>query len=203
LRGSTMKTMGQRAHHLGTSPAPALPNPLLRRGIGASSLPAPPLVTTRAGPGELARGPTLIASAAQVCSTRSAGAGAHHTEHGSVRTDERHRQPLCRDLLPRGARPVAGAPGQHTTAVTHNCSSATFDSTSGPGGPAGFQRQDGIGRRLLGKGRRVRSVIPAGRGQRTAKNKWAPPIMDGMLRTVARSDRRCTPENQHLYLRVF
>ena len=36
--------------------------------------------------------------------------------------------------------------------------------------PAGFQRQDGIGRRLLGKGRRVRSVMPAWRGQRTATN---------------------------------
>ena len=48
--------------------------------------------------------------------------------------------------------------------------SGSFDVTSGPEGPAGFQRQDGIGRRLLGKGRRVRSVIPAWRGQRTATN---------------------------------
>ena len=48
--------------------------------------------------------------------------------------------------------------------------SGSFDSTSGPQGPAGFQRQDGIGRRLLGKGRRVRRVIPAWRGQRTATN---------------------------------
>ena len=50
------------------------------------------------------------------------------------------------------------------------CRSGPFDLTSGPGGPAGFQRQDGIGRRSLGKGRRVRSVIPAWRGQRTATN---------------------------------
>jgi len=48
--------------------------------------------------------------------------------------------------------------------------SGSFDVTSGPQGPAGFQRQDGNGRRLLGKGRRVRSVIPAWRGQRTATN---------------------------------
>ena len=48
--------------------------------------------------------------------------------------------------------------------------SGAFDLTSGPGGPAVFQRQDGIGRRLLGKGRRVRRVIPAWRGQRTATN---------------------------------
>jgi hypothetical protein len=48
--------------------------------------------------------------------------------------------------------------------------SGSFDLTSGPGGPAGFQRQDGIGRRSLGKGRRVRCVIPAWRGQRTETN---------------------------------
>jgi len=45
-----------------------------------------------------------------------------------------------------------------------------FDLTPGPGGPAAFQRQDGIGRRSLGKGRRVWRVIPAWRGQRTATN---------------------------------
>ena len=45
-----------------------------------------------------------------------------------------------------------------------------FDLTPGPGGPATFQRQDGIGRRSLGKGRRVWRVIPAWRGQRTATN---------------------------------
>ena len=33
-----------------------------------------------------------------------------------------------------------------------------------------WQRHDGIGRRLLGKGRRVRGVSPAARGQRTATN---------------------------------
>jgi hypothetical protein len=46
-----------------------------------------------------------------------------------------------------------------------------FDLTSGPGGPAGLQRQDGIRRRLLGNGRRVRRVNPAWRGQRTATNR--------------------------------
>jgi hypothetical protein len=50
------------------------------------------------------------------------------------------------------------------------CRSGTFDLNPGPGEPAVFQRQDGIGRRLIGKGRRVRSVIPAWRGQRTATN---------------------------------
>ena len=46
LRGSTTRTMGQGAHHLGSSLAPAPHNSLLGRRIGASSLPAPPLVTT-------------------------------------------------------------------------------------------------------------------------------------------------------------
>jgi len=52
-------TMGQGAHHLGSSLAPALPNPLLRRGIGASSLPAPPLVTTLLVQVDWRRGTTI------------------------------------------------------------------------------------------------------------------------------------------------
>jgi len=64
-----------------------------------------------------------------------------------------------------GLRQEVRLPRPRTT-----CRSGSFDLTSGPGGPAVFQRQDGIGRRLLGKGRRVRRVIPAWRGQRTATN---------------------------------
>ena len=71
----------------------------------------------------------------------------------------------CTAPCPVGLRQEVRLPRQCTTRR-----SGTFDLTSGPEGPAGFQRQDGIGRRLLGKGRRVRSVIPAGRGQRTATN---------------------------------
>jgi hypothetical protein len=85
LRGSTTMTMGQRAHHLGTSLAPALPNPLLGRGIGASSLPAPPLVTTRAGTDVLAQGAASIAWSARGCGTRLAPGYARHTGHGSGR----------------------------------------------------------------------------------------------------------------------
>jgi len=125
--------MGQRAHHVGTSLAPALPNPLLGRGIGASSLPAPPLVTTRVGPGELAHGSTPIAAAAQGCSTRSAGAGARHTGHGGVRTDERHRQSRCRGLLRHGAMPVAIAPGPDDAAAMHNLPQRTFRLDLRPG----------------------------------------------------------------------
>ena len=50
----------------------------------------------------------------------------------------------------------------------------------------------------------MRSVIPAGRGQRTATNqKRAPPVMDGMVRTVASGDGRCPLENELLHLRFF
>ena len=115
-----MRTMGRGAHHLRTSLAPALANPLSRRGIGASSLPASPLVTTRAGPGILAQRPTPIAAAAQGCGTRSAGAGARHTGHGSVRIDERHRQSRCRGWDTRGATPGGLAPGSKASAATHN-----------------------------------------------------------------------------------
>jgi len=64
-----------------------------------------------------------------------------------------------------GLRQEVRLPRPRTT-----CRSGPFDLTSDPRGPAVFQRQDGIGRRWLGKGRRVRRVIPAWRGQRTATN---------------------------------
>ena len=85
--------------------------------------------------------------------------------------DERHPEshsPTC----DRAAQSlVAIAPGTRRSCGNEQPTAArSFDLTSGPEGPAGFQRQDGIGRRLLGKGRRVRRVIPAWRGQRTATN---------------------------------
>ncbi len=96
-----------------------------------------------------------------------------------TRVDEAHSESRCRNFL---LRRKAGC-GRARTA--RFCGDAVlpqrdFDLTSGPQRPAGFQRQDGIGRRSLGKGRRVRSVIPAWRGQRTATTKRAPPIVDGM-----------------------
>ncbi len=171
MRGSTAMPMGQGAHHLEGSLAPALLDPLSGPGIGASSLPAPPLVTTRAGPGELAHGSTPIGAAAQSCITRSTGAGARHMGHGSARTDEHRRLSQCRDLDMHGAMPGGLAPGGKVAAATHHPPQRIFRLDLRPArGPAGFQRQDGIGRRLLGKGRRVRRVIPAWRGQRTATN---------------------------------
>jgi len=125
--------MGQRAHHSGGSLAPALPNPLLRRGIGASSLPAPPLVTTRVGTDVLAQGPTPLVSAAQGCSTRSAGAGARHMGHGSARTDERRRHSQCRGLDPHGAMPGGLAPGVKAAAATHYRPQRSFRLNLRPG----------------------------------------------------------------------
>jgi len=126
LRGSTTTTMGHRAHHVGTSLAPALPNALLRQGIGASSLPAPPLVTTRAGSGRLAQRVGQRVYAAPGCGTRSAGLGACQAGHGSACTDERHWQSQYRDLDPHGARPGGLAPGVKAAAATHNLPQRIF-----------------------------------------------------------------------------
>ena len=84
--------------------------------------------------------------------------------------DERPRAPPMPRLQIARRKAVGGR-----ARTAHFCGDAElaqrdFDLTSGPRGPAGFQRQDGIRRRSLGKGRRVRSVIPAWRGQRTATN---------------------------------
>ena len=74
----------------------------------------------------LAQGPTPMAAAAEGCGTRSAGAGARHTGHGSVRTDERHRQSQCRGLDTHGAMPGGLAPGRNDAAATHNRPQRTF-----------------------------------------------------------------------------
>ena len=204
MRGSTMKTMGQGAHHVGTSLAPALPNPLLRRGIGASSLPASPLVTTRAGPGELAHGSTPIAAAAQGCTTRSAGPGARHTGHRSVRTDERHRQSRCPGLLRHGAMPVAIAPGPDDAAAMHNLPQRTFRLDLRPGrarrlSEAGRHWAPIARQRATRKGRHSGLAWPA----YCNKPKGAPPVMDGMGHTLTHGGRRRPPENEHLRLGFF
>jgi len=186
LRGSTMKTMGQGAHHLRTSPAPAPRNSLLGRRIGASSLPAPPLVTTRAGPGMLAHGSMPTAAAAQGCSTRSAGAGARHMGHGSARTDERHRQSRCRGLLRHGAMSVAIAPGPDDAAAMHNLPQRIFRLDLRPGRT---RRLSEAGRHWapITRQRATREVRHASLAWPTYCNKpkRAPPVMGGMGRTVA------------------
>ena len=126
MRGSTTTTMGQGAHHLGTSPAPALPNPLSRRGIGASSLPAPPLVTTRAGAGDWCRDPRRLRRQHRAAARDRRGAGARHMAHGSVHTIEHHRQSRCRGWGTRGAMPGGLAPPCKAAAATHNLPQRTF-----------------------------------------------------------------------------
>ena len=186
MRGSTMKTMGQGAHHLRTSPAPARRNPLLGRRLGASSLPAPPPVTTRAGPGMLAHGSTPIAAAAQGCSTRSAGVGARHMGHGSARTDEHRRLSQCRDLNMHGAMPGGLAPGGKAAAATHHPSQRIFRLDLRPGRA---RRLPEAGRHWapMARQRATRKARHSGLAWPTYcnKSKGAPPVMGGMGRTVA------------------
>ena len=183
MRGSTMKTMGQGAHHLGPSLVPVPHNLLLRRGIGASSLPAAPLVTTRVGADGLAQGPTSIASAAQGCSTRSAGAGASHTGRGSARIDEPDRQSQYRDLLPCGAVPGAIAPGPDDAAAMHNLPQRDFRLNLRP---RRARRLSKAGRHWapMARQRATRKVRHSGLAWPTYcdKPKRAPPVMDGMGR---------------------
>jgi len=196
-----MRTMGQGAHHLGTSLAPALPNPLLRRGIGASSLPAPPLVTTRVGTDVLAQGPTPLVSAAQGCSTRSAGAGARHTGRGSARIDERHWQSQCRGLDPHGAMPGGLAPGGEAAAATHNLPQRIFRLDLRPGRARRFSE---AGRHWapITRQRATREARHSGLAWPTYCNKprRAPSVMDGMGRTVAHGGRRRPLEKEYLRL---
>ena len=192
--------MGQGAHHLGTSPAPAPHNVLLGQGIGASSLPAPPLVTTRAVPGVLAQRPGSIACAAQGCGTRPVEGSARHMGHGSVRTGERCRQSQCRGLDTHGAMPGRLAPDREDAAATHNLSQRNFRLNPRPGRA-----------RRLSKAARHWAPIARQRATRKERHsglawptdcdkpKRAPPVMDGMVRTVTHGDRRCHAENESLH----
>jgi hypothetical protein len=55
---------------------------------------------------------------------------------------------------------------------------------------------------LLGKGRQGASFRP-GVASVLQQTKRAPPIMDGMGRTVAQGGSRFPPENEYLHLRSF
>ena len=119
--------MRQGAHHLQAPLASALHNPLSGRGIGASSLPAPPLVTTRAGTDVLAQG----ARSDRVGSTRL-----RHTIGDRPRRSQRTQGALAwtkartenphRDLVQHGAMPVAIAPRRNDAAVTQNLSQRDY-----------------------------------------------------------------------------
>jgi hypothetical protein len=186
LHGPTATTMGQGAHHLGMSPAPAPRNSMSEQGNGASSLPAPPPVTTRAGTDVLAHGSTPIAAAAQGCITRSAGAGTRHMGHGSARTDERRRLSQYRDLDMHGAMPGGLAPGGKAAAAMHHPPQRNFRLDLRPGGPsrlseAGRHWAPIARQRATGKARHSGLAWPT----YCNKPKGAPPIMDGMGPTVA------------------
>jgi len=196
--------MGQGAQHLGGSLAPALPNPLLRRGIGASSLPAPPLVTTRVGPGRLAQGAGQRVCTARGCGTRSAAGRAYHDGH---RGRARRRTPPGvphPDLRPYRIKPGTIAPGSNEAAATNNRPQRIFRLNLRPGRA---RRLSEAGRHWapMARQRATRKVRHSSLAWPTYcdKPKRAPPVMDGMERTVAQGDRRCIAENQHLYLRVF
>ena len=196
--------MGQGAHHLGTSPAPAPRNPLLGRRIGASSLPAPPLVTTRAGPGRLAQGAGQRVCAARGCGTRSAAGRAYHVGH---RRRARRRTPPGvphPDLRPRRIKPGAIAPGSDEAAATNNRPQRIFRLDLRPGRA---RRLSEAGRHWapIARQRATRKERHSGLAWPTYCNKpkRAPPVMDGMLHTVAHGGRRRRPEKEHLRLGFF
>ena len=197
-------TMGQGAHHLGTSPAPAARNSMSEQGIGASSLPAPPPVTTRAGTDVLAQGAASIAWTAGGCGTRSAVAGARHTGHGSARVDERHRQFPCRGWDTHGAMPGGLAPGGKAAAATHHLPQRIFRLDLRP---RRARRLSKAGRHWapIARQRATRKARHSGLAWPTYCNKpkRAPPVMDGMGRTLAHGGRRRPPENEYLRLGFF
>src|SRR5512137_2513139 len=112
--------MGQGAHHLGMSPAPAARNSMSEQGIGASSLPAPPPVTTRTGTSVLALGAASIAWAARGCGARLASGHADHDGHSGALAGESRRGGPSRNTIPHRAVPVAVAVSLDDVAATHN-----------------------------------------------------------------------------------
>ena len=179
-------TMGQGAHHLGMSPAPAARNSMSEQGIGASSLPAPPLVTTRAGAGGLAQGAASIAWAARGCGTRLASGRADHDGHRGALAGESGRGGPSRNTTPHRPLPVAVAASLSDVAAMHNLPQRTFRLNLRPGRA---HRLSEAGRHWapITRQRATREERQSGLAWPTYCNKpkGAPPIMDGMGRTVA------------------
>ena len=117
--------------------------------------------------------------------------------------DERpQRIPMPR--LPTARRKAVG--GRATTAHFYGDAEGPqcdFDSTSGPHGPAGFQRRRHSA--PIARQRATRKARHSGLTWPTYCNKpkGAPPFMDGMGRTVARGGRRCIAEKEYLRLGFF
>ena len=196
MHGPTAMTMGQGAHHLGMSPAPAARNSMSEQGIGASSLPAPPLVTTRAGTDVLAQGAASIAWAARGCGARLASGRADHDGHSGALAGESGRGGPSRNTIPHRAVPVAVAASLNDVAAMHNLPQRTFRLNLRPGRA---HRLSEAGRHWapIARQRATREERQSGLAWPTYCNKpkRAPPVMDGMGRTVALGDGRCPPEN--------
>ena len=199
-----MKTMGQGAHHLGTSPAPAPRNPLLGRRIGASSLPASPLVTTRVGTDVLAQG-----ARQRVCAHEAAAPDRWQAAHITMATEGArldagaHGVPASgRAAVRRNA--IAIAPGPDDAAAMHDLPQRDFRLNLRPGRA---RRLSKAGRHWapITRQRATREERHSGRTWPTYcdKPRWAPPVMDGMGRTVAHGGRRRPAENEYLRLGFF
>ncbi len=167
------------------SPAPAARNSMSEQRIGASSLPAPPPVTTRAGTDVLEQGAASIAVAARGCGTRLASGHADHDGHSSgALAGESGRGGPRGNTIPRRAVPIAASPND--VAAMHNL----------PLRSARLNLRPGRARRLSEAGRhwapiaRQRATREERHSGRTGpaycyKPREAPSDLDGMGRTVA------------------
>ena len=118
--------------------------------------------------------------------------------------DERHPESHSPDLRPRRIKPGAIAPGSNEAAATHNRPQRIFRRNLRP---ARARRLSEAGRHWapIARQRATREARHSGLAWPTYCNKpkRAPPVMDGMGRTVAQGDRRCPPENAILASAVF
>jgi hypothetical protein len=128
-------TMGQGAHHLGTSPAPAARNSMSEQRIGASSLPAPPLVTTRPGPGVLAQGAARRSRGQHEATAHDQRQATHVIRGtGALAWTNPDGQSQYRDFVPCSAVPGAIAPRPDDPAAMHNLPQRDFRLNLRPGG---------------------------------------------------------------------
>ena len=163
-----------------------------------------PLVTTRAGPGRLAQGGGQRVCAAQHCGTRSAAGRAYpdgHRGRARKRTPPGVPHP---DLRPHRMKPGAIAPGSDEAAATNHRPQRIFQRNLRPGRA---RRLSEAGRHWapIARQRATRKARHSGLAWPTYCNKpkGAPPIMDGMGRTVAHGCHRRKVENQHLHLQFL
>ena len=195
--------MRQGAHHLQAPRASALHNPLLGQGIGASSLPAPPLVTTRAGTDVLAQRARRTVCAAGGCGTRSLAGRARHKDTERFVGRKRAAFPASGLDAARRNALLPIAPGADDAAAMHNLPQRDYRLNLRP---ARARRLSEAGRHWapIARQRATREERHSGRTWPTYCNKpnWAPPVMDGMVRTVAHGDRAVKPKNVFLIGRL-